>query len=381
MKIFTTLSYYKPHISGLTVCVQRLIDGLSKKNFEFTVLTSQHKKELSKSETDKKIRIIHSSVLFTLGKVPVMPWYLFQAIREIKNNDLVWINLPQAEGVIAAVVAKLFGKKVVTTVHCLPLLPGGWQRFLFQKLFDLLNNFVIRLSDGVIYYTKDYAENTKELLHLLSKSEYIFPPIPSFIFNHLNHPNHFNHSPYVIGFAGRIAEDKGLEYLLEALSLLKTEEKNVELIIAGNMDAVGESSYVNKIKKMINNIKFKVSFTGEMNPESMFEFYRKIDLLVLPSVNRTEAFGMVQAEAMLSGVQVVASDLPGVRVPIKLTDNGELAAAGNSKALTQAIIKVMENRLSPRSISEKAVKVFSPDKTFNDYSNIFHHAANMDINI
>ena len=286
-----------------------------------------------------------------------MPWYLFQAIREIKKNDLAWINLPQAEGLIVAVIAKLFGKKVITTVHCLPLLPDGWQRFLFQRLFDLLNNLIIRLADRVIYYTKDYAENTKELLHIPRKSSYILPPI-LLVKSAINHqPPTTNHS-FSIGFAGRIAEDKGLEYLLEALLLLKTQEKNVELIIAGNMNAIGENFYVNKIKKRIKNIRFKVSFTGELNPENMFEFYRRIDLLVLPSVNRTEAFGIVQAEAMLSGIPVVASDLPGVRAPIKLTDNGELAAAGNPKALMQAIIKVMENRLPPRSISEKAVKVF-----------------------
>src|SRR3989338_2379339 len=161
MKILTTLSYYKPHISGLTVFVQRLIGGLSKKDFKFTVLTSRHRKNLLKSETENNIKIIRSPVLLTLGKVPVMPWYLFQVIREIINNDIVWINLPQAEGLIVAVIAKLFGKKIITTVHCLPLLPDGWQRSFFQRPFDILNNLIIRLADKVIYYTKDYAENTK----------------------------------------------------------------------------------------------------------------------------------------------------------------------------------------------------------------------------
>jgi len=199
MKVLTTLSYYKPHISGLTVCVQRLIGGLSKKDFKFTVLTSRHRKNLLKSETENNIKIIRSPVLLTLGKVPVMPWYLFQVIREIKNNDLVWINLPQAEGLIVAVIAKLFGKRIITTVHCLPLLPGGWQRFFFQKPFDLLNNLIIRLADKVVYYTKDYAEDTKELLHIPLKSKYILPPIPPLIFSHFNHRNRAFGLLYVAG--------------------------------------------------------------------------------------------------------------------------------------------------------------------------------------
>src|SRR3990167_6751881 len=103
MKILTTLSYYRPHISGLTVCVQRLVDGLSKKNLQFTILTSRHRKSLLKSETENNVKIIRSPVLLTLGKVPVMPWYSFQTVKEIINNDLVWINLPQAEGLIVAI--------------------------------------------------------------------------------------------------------------------------------------------------------------------------------------------------------------------------------------------------------------------------------------
>lgn len=371
MKILATLSYYKPHISGLTVCVQRLIGGLSKKNFEFTVLTSRHKNNLLENGTENNARIVRSPVLFTLGKVPVMPWYIFQAISEIKKTDLVWINLPQAEGLIAAVTAKFFGKKIVSTVHCLPLLPEGWQRFLFQKLFDSLNNFIIRLSDKVIYYTKDYAKNTKELLHIPAKSEYILPPISKAKGQGLRAKGRKESQEFTVGFAGRIAEDKGLEHLLEALSLLEKEGKKVELLIAGNMKAVGEMAYANKIKKMFNDVKFKVSFIGEIDPEIMSEFYQKIDLLVLPSVNRTEAFGIVQAEAMLSGIPVVASDLPGVRIPVKLTGGGVAVKPGDVQALSKAIWFCFKKMTGKAGLAKKSALIFNQDKTFSAYEAVF----------
>ncbi len=371
MKILTTLSYFKPHISGLTVCVQRLIENLPKKDFEFTVLTSRHRNNLLKTEKENNLTIIRSPVLFTLGKVPVMPWYFFQAAKEIINNDSVWINLPQAEGPIAAVIAKLLGKKIIATVHCLPLLPGGWQRLLFQKPFDLLNNLVIRLADKVVYYTQDYAENTKELLHMPRKSSYILPPIEGTGNREQETGNRKQGKTIVIGFAGRIAEDKGLEYLLAALSLLKAENKNVELIIAGNLNPVGENSYIKRINNRLKEVNFKVDFNGEINPGKMFEFYRKIDLLVLPSVNRTEAFGIVQAEAMLSGVPVVASDLPGVRVPVNLTGGGIVVESRDVGALAKAILSCLENKINKTGLAHKSVLIFWLEKTLEDYAAVF----------
>ena len=111
MRILTTLSYWRPYVSGLTICAQRLIDGLAKRDFEFTILTSCHEDFLPKKELQGKILILRQTVWFTVGKVPIMHGYLFQLIREITKTDLVWIHLPQAEGLITAAVAKLFGKK------------------------------------------------------------------------------------------------------------------------------------------------------------------------------------------------------------------------------------------------------------------------------
>jgi len=314
------------------------------------------------------IKILRLPVLFTLGKVPVMPGYLPALVRELRRADLVWIHLPQAEGLMVVLAAKLFGKKTVATVHCLPLLPSGWQRIFFQKIFDGLNNAVIFLADAVVYYTRDYAQNTKELLHVPSKSHYIFPPIPAV--NNVT-MKQFNNSVFTLGFAGRVAEDKGLEYLIKAIQLMKQKGKDARFLMAGTREAVGEESYSKKINSLIDESGVDVEFLGLIDPEKMGGFYKLIDVLVLPSVNRTEAFGMVQAEAMKHGVPVIASDLPGVRVPIKLTKFGVIVPSCQPRRLAEKISMVLNLQIERHLIKKKVEKIFSPQQTITQYREIF----------
>ncbi len=392
MKILTTISYYKPHISGLTVCAQRLVESLSKKSFDFTILTSRHQRQLPILETTDNIKILRLPILFTLGKVPVMPGYLPALVRELRRVDLVWIHLPQAEGLTAALLAKLAGKKVIATVHCLPLLPTGWQRFLFQKLFDLLNNLTIRLADRVVYYTKDYAENTPELWHFPEKSSYILPPIkiaphqPYFASWSTSTPTKSGGAGFGrtsgffpkkksgcvrIGFAGRVAEDKGLEYLIKAIQLMKEKGGDARLLMAGTREAVGEGSYSRKINSLIDESRVEVEFLGVIDPEKMGYFYRQIDVLVLPSVNRTEAFGMVQVEAMKFGVPVIASDLPGVRVPIRTTRMGKLVRPEDIRGLAETILSVGKKRQG-KEIILAADEMFFANRSIDEYVKTFN---------
>lgn len=376
MKILATISYYRPYVSGLTVCAQRLIEGLSKRGFEFTVLTSRNDKSLPRIERKGKVLILRETVMFTVGKVPVMPRYLFSLIREMRRADLVWVNLPQAEGLITAIVGKLFGKRILVTLHCLPLLPSGLTRFLCQRVFDLVNNLVIFLADKVVYYTKDYAENTKELWHFPEKSRYVFPPIPGVRSREYGVRKSENNDEIVVGFAGRMAEEKGLEYLIKALQLMKAYGRSVRLIMAGSRSAVGEGRYSKKIFSLIDESGVNVEFLGVIDPEKMGEFYSRIDVLVLPSVNRTEAFGMVQPEAMISGVSVVATNLPGVRVPIKLTAAGKLTPPKNSAALLRAIGDALAGRQNGRVIVHRAERQFSLTETLSSYERILRQAKN-----
>jgi hypothetical protein len=65
-------------------------------------------------------------------------------------------------------------------------------------------------------------------------------------------------------------------------------------------------------------------------------FFAACDVVVVPSLNSTETFGLVQVEAMLCGTPSIASDLPGVRRPPRMTGMGEVVPIGDSSALAEA---------------------------------------------
>ena len=69
-----------------------------------------------------------------------------------------------------------------------------------------------------------------------------------------------------------------------------------------------------------------------------------LHVFVLPSVNSFEAFGIVQLEAMVHGVPVIASDLKGVRIPVKFTKNGYTFKNENSSDLADCIIKINNSK-------------------------------------
>ncbi len=371
MKILFYSSYFYPYTSGITTYPFKIISHLAKKH-DITVLTFNHKINKYEEESISGFNIKRMPYLIKIYKGFISPQSFTYFFDEIKRNDLIIINLPNVEGLVLTLLAKLYRKRVISILHCFL----GLSQKLYLKIINSITNLIITfqllLSDKVISYTDDYINSLPINKLIKNKLETVLPPI-------LKLPVSKNKKTQLlklkgnkvwIGYAGRISNEKGLEYLIEGLP------NSVELIFAGpyGLEVSGENSYYLTIKKLLDTRKIKYRFLGNLNNVELGAFYRTIDVLVLPSTNRTEAFGMVQAEAMLLGTPVISADLPGVRVPVKLTRMGSTIRPKNSDQINKSIKRILKNKTKYSNISliKNADKIFSINNVYKFYDRIIN---------
>jgi glycosyltransferase involved in cell wall biosynthesis len=377
MKILISVSYYSPHLSGLTNSVKYLAELLAQNDYAVSVITTQHKKDLPLSETIQGVNVRRVPYFIRLHKGFIMPLFLFAAYREIKQVDQVLINLPQIEGVFVALLAKLLGKKVHCIYVCEVTLQNGLFSRLIEQLLRFSNRLSLFLSDTVITLTDDFAQHNQTLKALHTKIKNIYPVIKQPIINPkikeiLSQKITRLEKRFVIGFLGRISSEKGIEYLLEAIPFLQKKlDEDFVIVLAGPRAAVGEEAYRHTIAQLMERYKNHIVQLGELQDDELGSFYSLLDAFVLPSINQTEAFGMVQVEAMLCGTPVVVSDLPGVRVPVQKTGMGEIIPLKNAQAIADALQKVLTNK--QRYIKDKSViqEEFTNAKIIQSYKTIF----------
>lgn len=369
MRILFSLTYYTPYISGLTLYVRRIAESLSNR-YECTVLCMQHDKELPMEESIRGIRVVRTKPDMKLSKGFFSIDWLFKSWHEVKAADVIFINLPQPEGLIPAFFGRLAGKKIISVYHCELVLPGAILSRFIEKIVDISAFCILLLSDSVVTYTKDYADHSRLLPFFRKKLHFIYPPVVKPVVKQnirkLLNTKINKRDEVIIGIAARLAADKGIEYLLEAVPFLSPIFKKFKIVVAGPMNPVGEEAYKKKISALVEKYKGYVTFLGSVKPDDMGSFYSCIDVLVLSSINATEAFGMVQVEAMMSDVPVVASDLPGVRVPVQETKMGKIVSIKNSQQLADALIEVLQNRKKYHRNVKLIEKIFPIDRTIDE---------------
>jgi glycosyltransferase involved in cell wall biosynthesis len=183
--------------------------------------------------------------------------------------------------------------------------------------------------------------------------------------------------PARIGFLGRFVEEKGIDVLVSAVPLVLERAPNTKFLLAGDHATVAGGSEFGRLRESLERLKDSVEVLGRLSEEELFPFYRSLDLFLLPSVNSYEAFGMVQVEAMKSGVPVIASDLRGVRVPVMKTGNGRNVPPGDHRALADAILDwiLRPAARSAEQIAAKAWEVFHNENTLTAISGIVRQLA------
>ncbi len=375
MRLLCALTYYRPYTSGLTIYVQRLATALVRRGHEVTILTAQYDPSLPLRETMDGVEIVRAPVLARISKGVLMPTFGWLANKLSLQHDAMSLHLPQFDAPGLALRGRLLRQPVILTYHCDLQLPTSFFNRFVNKIVDLSNLAAGNLATAIVAYTQDFAENSPYLTKFHSKIRVIPPPVEVASISeeaiqafrrqqHIEGP--------IIGMAARLAAEKGVEILLNALPKILATYPNARVLFAGQFENVlGEEAYARRLAPLFARYRENWHFLGTLSATEMAAFFPNCDVLVVPSLNSTESFGLVQVEAMLCGTPSVASALPGVRQAVLQTGMGEVVPIGESNALAEAILRILANRAAyVRPRAEIAAR-FSTEQTAVQYEKLF----------
>jgi glycosyltransferase involved in cell wall biosynthesis len=372
MRILSVLTYYDPHWTGLTAYAQRLAEGLARRGHQVTVLTSRHAPELARAERLHGVQVVRLPVLTRLSRGVLMPGFPLAARRLIRAHDVVQFHTPLLEAWLITALARRAGKPSLMTHHGDLVMPGG----LLDRVVEPTVTWLMRRGEHgatrISIYTRDYAAHSAFLRPFTAKLAYVYPPIE------IPRPDPAATAAWkralglagvpVVGFAGRFVEEKGFDFLLRAMPLLKARLPALKLLFAGEIDVVYERFW-DRCRPLVERHRDDLVTLGLLRDRRrLAQFHAMCDVFALPS--RTDALAAVQVEAMLCGTPVVAADIPGAREAVRVTGMGRLVRPRDPAALAEGLLEVLRDR--PVFVKDHAAvrSVFDPERSVSEYETL-----------
>jgi len=296
----------------------------------------------------------------------------FASYKIIKDEQIGMIHahwiLPQ--GFVAVFLKKLFRIPLLVTVH------GSDLFALKSKLSKKLQNFVVKNADTVTVNSIATKNELVKRFPTYSSKVMVIPmgvDIGVFKKKNIKNPKKYSKNKILL-FVGRLSDQKGLQYLIDAMPEIIKYDSKIKLLI------IGEGSYgkILQEKSQSNNVEEYIEFLGSMPSTEISKYYNFADVFVMPSLSTktgTEALGLSLLEAMASGCAVVGTNVGGITFVIKNNYNGILVKQKDHQKLSNAIITLLKNKKISIKLGNRAAefvkKNYSWDKISKDFMEIY----------
>jgi glycosyltransferase involved in cell wall biosynthesis len=373
-RVLIVVNYFYPYVSGVSEYAREIAASLAA-HHEVTVLTGKHLPDLPDQEFFEGYNLIRAKPLFFLDKGYISLDFVTSFKRLSYQSDVINLHLPMLE---SGLLSLLTSRPLLVTYQCDMAIVGDVLSRLAVLGVRLSMRVALSRSKAVVVLSKDYAMSSPIVEGYLEKVTEVAPP-NRFENEILGSSNKLQNRNMVCGFVGRFVLEKGIQVIIEAARMLKGE--SIDFWLAGDYKDVAGGSVYERLKNDIESLSGRVRLLGRLSNEELVEFYRSIDVLLLPSTNRFEAFGMVQMEAMTFGATVVTSDMPGVRETVRKTKIGQLCEPGSGRSLADAILRARAERknISREDVRAAVCREFSKTKFVGDYLAIVKKLSGMDV--
>lgn len=325
---------YYPYIGGVESIVKDIAEGLKDKvNMDVLVCKPSGRKQVDNINGIKVVRAGSIGIWFSL---PISFTFSFELRKLSRDKDILHFHMPFPLGDLSYLLMKPKGKVVI-----------WWHSDIIrQKMFlrfyaPFMKRFLKR-ADKIIVASPRHIEGSQYLKEVADKCE-VIPfgiDVNKYRLNktikHEVKRIRDKYGPNIALFTGRLIYYKGIEYLVNAM-----KDVDCTLLIAG------EGYLESKLKNMVValGIEHKVFFLGRIEEALLSAYFNACDIFVFPSVANSEAFGIVQIEAMACGKPVINTSLPTAVPWVSINgETGITVSPKDSTALADAMNLLLENR-------------------------------------
>lgn len=282
--------------------------------------------------------------------------YISEAVEDFKP-DVIHVNHASFLTWVASIIKEMYGIGFMVTVH-----GTGIYNSTVDPRYRFLTKQALAHSDFIIsvsYHTrkwmlKVFGQNLKRKTKVIPNGILLKDFKRSGSVKEIEKKYNINGKKLVL-FVGRLTWEKGVEYLVKA-----SKNIDAEIFIIGDGNY---KKYLMNYAKLVDakNVKFP-GYLGRDNVKDLKAFYRRANVLVLPSVVE-ESTGYVILEAMACGTPVVASRKGGIPIVVKDGHNGYLVRAKSAKVLANAINLIINNPELEKRFGENSKKII--EEKFN----------------
>ena len=337
--------YYYPEPGGMETHLYNLCRRL-KTDYDIQVLVANRKpKTISEVIHGVKVlRVANLGELFSSPVCPTMPYHLSQVRSE--GDTIIQIHLPNPMAHFAYLIAKPAGRLIIM-----------WHSDIIRQrwLLKPYKWYLIRLlerADGIIATSPNYVKYSPFLRKFADKC--VVVPLGIDQTKFLATPDVLlkaeairkKYGERIVLFVGRFTNYKGLQ------GLIKVSKR-----INGKILLIGNGPLKNKLQSLVLEYSFsnKVFILQNISHKDLVSYYHACDLFVLPSNKRSEAFGIVQLEAMVCGKPVVSTNLKtGVPWVNQHGQTGLVVPVDDFDRLVGAVNYLLENDIERRRLGKNA---------------------------
>lgn len=374
MKICIISPYfpYYEHIQGMEVENGYHVGGVERHvlYFSYELIKRGHKVSIIsiKSPNHHKLSEIDDLEIIRISKGLhfFSSYFPIQILKIVNPNnyDIIHAHTPVPFIADLAIFRNIFTKiPFILTYHNDIIKYGVIGKIITVGYNYTFGKLLLKKSSKIIATTKSYASASPLLKHYLKKVAIIPNGVDCKIFYPIRENSEIKKrlkiplNKKIILFVGWLDSYKGCDYLLKSFPIIKNEIQESFLIF------VGKGPLINTLKKDAQ--KFQISedvlFTGYIKEQDLPSYFNIADVFVLPSVSPLEGFGIVQLEAMASGIPVVTTTIPGV-CEVDPDEIGSIhVEPENIIALSQAIIQLLKSDELRKKIGDNG-RIFCVEK-------------------